>query len=246
VAEHAGLSASDRAAYNRRTTPTSRSRFLEALRARQPQIGPNDFFVPEIDIARRALERGYGDRLEDFGINRERGAFDFTRGQQDVTRQRDEGVADIGTSRTRGTEDYTRALEAMQRRYKQQAQTQFEQAGLQGVRRGGTLAAAAKRRTENQQLEQQPVDTQQSRFLQDLGTRETRLRESADRSLGDLSLGYERQFGAQGDLTREEGRVRREFPISQYDLDLQGVGAAVNAGFVPSAAPKPKKKKRRR
>jgi hypothetical protein len=228
VAEHAGLSASDRAAYNRRTTPTSRSRFLEALRARQPQIGPNDFFVPEIDIARRALERGYGDRLEDFGINRERGAFDFTRGQQDVTRQRDEGVAD------------------MQRRYKQQAQTQFEQAGLQGVRRGGTLAAAAKRRTENQQLEQQPVDTQQSRFLQDLGTRETRLRESADRSLGDLSLGYERQFGAQGDLTREEGRVRREFPISQYDLDLQGVGAAVNAGFVPSAAPKPKKKKRRR
>jgi hypothetical protein len=240
------LSRADKRALARRTTPTSRSRLLAQLRGRQPIIAPDDYFSPEIDIARRATERGFGDTTEDIGISRERGAFDFTRGKQDLERQRAEGLADIGTSRTRATEDYGQAIANLQRRYGQLGQQQSEQAGAQGVRHGGTLRASLKRRTENQALERRPIDTGQQRFLADLSTRQTRFGQGIDRSLGDLGLDYGRQFGEQGDVTRQERRVRRELPISMYDLDLQNIGAAVQSGFVPTGgvAPKPKRRPR--
>ena len=243
------LTAAQRRALARRTTPTSKARLRSRFAGEQPVINPEDFFVPEVDIARRALNRGYGDTIEDFGIGRERGSFDFARGQQDLRRQEGEGLADIGTSRTRGTEDYGQAIAGLQRRYGQLGQQQNEQAGTQGVRRGGTLHSSLKKRTENQALDRQPIDTGQQRFLQDLGTQQTRLQEATQRGVGDLGLDYERQFGSQGDLTRQERRVRREFPISNYDLDLQNVGAAVNSGFIPPSkvrqtVKKPKRKKR--
>jgi hypothetical protein len=174
----------------------------------RPPTPPAGSYDPSLDAQLAAARRGLGDLQQQIGTQTSRDVTDYATEQEainrqsgynreDLGRQLSRGQADLGLARGRGTEDYNRNVEMLTRQYTQLGQG----ANQAGVIRGGALLQAAAKRSENQAIEKQPLDTNYQRFLADNTQAGTRLQEDYDTQsargaeatttqLGQLALNY--------------------------------------------------------
>jgi hypothetical protein len=198
-----------------------------------PTRPPAGYYDPAIDAQQGAATSGLQDLQADTGTAGTRTQDDFYIAQQQQGQQRDWGLADILQARRRGTEDYATANQNLDRRYKNQADSQL-QAGNQAGLAGGYQAQAARKRAENRGIDQTQLDQAQSRFQQDSATSEQRLNTGSDSVLAQLALGYQR--GSE-DRTTQLSRAQRENTFFGQDLADQRFYQAAGAGYVPPERP---------
>ena len=150
-------------------------------------------------------------------------------GQSDVNRSADRSLADLLTNRTRAGEDYRTNIAGLDRNYARLGSAQTQSARAAGVQRGGALAQSLAKRTANQAIDRQPIDTSFSRFNQDSalqqgrigedrGTALARLGEGAAADLSGLKTNYLR--GAE-DANTQLGTAGRENQYFGLDANAQ-------------------------
>lgn len=160
----AGFNRSERRAYYARTTPDSRKRLYDRVTASHQPAVPGtyhegDFFVPEIDQARRASRRGAEDLIGAGGL--EGGPIG----------------GDYGTQLRRENEDYQLGLTNIGRRYDQQGVVQQGEAAAAGLGQDqGTIAASAAARSANKGLDVGALTTDFTRHTEDTNTLADRVR----------------------------------------------------------------------
>jgi hypothetical protein len=196
---------------------------------------PPDRYDPALDATVAAGERGYGDLVTNAATANRRGIEDYGFGVADANRTQDRGLADIGTQRGYATEDHNRAIQMLTRNYQQLGNRQGEQARVMGVSSGGALLQAARKRQENQTLDQQPIDTSFNRTISGLQTGENRLRE--DTSTGIARLGVNTQRGIE-DTGLQVQRGGREQVFLGTDTATAKSAQAAATGWDPGAKPK--------
>ncbi len=182
-----------------------------------------DFGLGQDDI-----NRGWARNQQDIERGLSRGQASLTqsrdRGLADLGQSRERGLADLGTSRARGGEDYGRAVAMLTRQYAQLGDRQQEQQNAAGVLRGGAALQAATKRSENEALDRQPLDTNFSRFNADNDQARGRLVADTDQARTRLGEDY----------TQSEQELRENAFISaarggeDKDLGLGRLGSAFN------------------
>ena len=177
-----------------------------------------DFFIPEVDIARRATRRGAEDLIGAGGLEGAPLGGDLGTRLRRLHEDLALGRGNLDRELTEGTADYNTNIAGIQRRFDQLALNQSDAGRAAGLK-GGYQRAAEGTRAENQALTRAPVDTGFSRF-----------REGLERARGELATRFEREST---DIGTEAGRVRREGNIAFGDLDLQEIGAAIASGYQP-------------
>lgn len=241
---------------------------------------PAGYFDPSLDAQRLAAGRGFFDLGQDIETQNTRDRVDYglgldaikrgqTRGTEDLASERagvDRGygrnIADLDQSGQRGQQDYDFGVAALTRRYGQLGDTQRQQQAKAGVMRGGAMLQAAAKRTANQALDRQPMDTSFQRFQQDQGTQRTRLGEDRDVAYGQLDTAGRRltedsdlsraqlalnlappdannPFGGRAwqDRTTEFTRAGRENTQFGLDTDAAKAYQAAGAGWSPPSMP---------
>jgi hypothetical protein len=148
----------------------------------------------------------------------------------DILRQRDQNLTDLGTQRQRGQENRDIALENIQRRYQRLGNSQAEQARSQGVAQGGALQAALQARHRNQEIDQQPVETNWRRLVQDNQTAVGRTNQGAD-----LARNAAIQQAGQGqqDLTSTLAKATGAHDLFNTQLGTAKVQSAQQMGTLP-------------
>lgn len=255
---------------------------------------PAGSYDPNLDASLSSAQRGYTDLQGDIERSGVRAASDFGLGQGQLETRRSQGLADIMRSRTRagedfgaqragveqasgrslsdilrsrrrGSEDYASSIANLNRQYSQLGDRQRQGAQQAGVARGGALQQAAAKRTANQALDRQPMDTNYGRFVADsgqaeqrlgqdkatslgrIGTAETRAGEDAataeqrlnlgvDTAQGDLALGYQRN---NEDSTTKLQRAGRELGFFTQDTNANRFWQALNSGLWNGGAATP-------
>lgn len=170
----------------------------------RPPTPPAGSYDPALDAQLAAARRGLSDLQGQIGTQNARDATDYAaqvsrlQEQQgwnsaDLSQQLARGQADLGTARTRGTEDYNQNLATLTRNYQQLGNRQLQGAAGAGVLRGGALLQAAAKRSSNQAIERQPLDTNYNRFLADNTQSGQRLAEDYNTQSGrnQANLGYQ-------------------------------------------------------
>jgi hypothetical protein len=195
---------------------------------------PRDRYDPALDATVAAGERGLGDFVTDAGTGNRRDLEDYGFGKGDLERTQQRGLADIGTQRGYATEDHSRAIQMLQRSYQQLGSQQGQQARVMGVSGGGALLQAARKRAENQAIDQQPIDTGFNRQIAGLDTQQGRLNE--DTATGIARLGVTTQRGIE-DRNTGVTRVGREQVFLGSDTDRAKVAQATASGWDPGARP---------
>ena len=225
---------------------------------------PAGMYDPGLDASQRAAGRGLGQFRQDIERDGTRASTAYTLGMGRLGEDEafETGGLDIAERRlgedfTRGsgrlTEDHRLATEGLGRTFQRLGSAQA-QAGAAAGLMGGFAAAAAKKRAENQGIEQSALDLGRDRGMQDLTT-------GRDRGLADISrqrgrmatvfgrsrddAGTDFQYG-QDDRTVAEKRARDENLFYGQDIADQRFFQASQAGWRPPAAPKRPKKKGRR
>jgi hypothetical protein len=233
-----------------------------------PARPPTGLYDPALDAQERAAGRGYSDLQQDtdrdrqrlssnYAIQRGRAERDYGRGVEDIdfaqggrTISHGRTLADLLLSRTRGTEDYTRATADVGRRFGQLGRQQTNAASVQGVSRGGTLAASMAARGANRGREQEGLDITHRRQGEDIdrgtsrenedygrdigrfGTLRTRLNQDVyDPELGQLAeLQTNYAYGG-NDLTSALARAGREQTQFGQDVSEQRFFQAAQGGY---------------
>jgi hypothetical protein len=219
-----------------------------------PARPPTGLYDPALDAQERAAGRGYLDLQQDTERDRQRSSSnyatrralaqrDYGRGVEDLTTGRGRTLADLLTSRGREGEDYGRGVANLGRRYGQLGRRQTNAASVQGVSRGGTLAASLAARRGNEALEREPMDISHRRFGEDAAQRESRVNEDFTRGmtrlnqdvndpeLGSLArLGTEYTYG-ENDLTSALARAGREQTQFGQDVSEQRFFQAAQGGY---------------
>lgn len=184
---------------------------------RVPERPPPGSYDPALDAAEGQTQTGFSDLLDDAAKKRTRGLGDYGLSRGDLTRQRDERLADVGRSRTRGEEDFASRLGGLQRQFRILGDNQRQAANARGVSQGGTLAASAAKRAENEAYDRQPLDVARTRLGEDLDQDVTRTGEAHDRGVGALDLNYQRTFGPGQDMDVALARAARD--TGQFSID---------------------------
>jgi hypothetical protein len=179
----------------------------------------------------------------------------------DLTQSHDRSLSDLLLGRTRGTEDYRTNLSTLARNYQNlgnaQGGTITQAAG--GTFQGGALLQALQKRQANEAIDRAPIDTGYNRFLsdsqtqegrvnqdfttgssrlnEDLATGSSRLQDELNRQLGALSLGLDRKYGDQGDLTVDLARAGRENTAYGIDATASRWGQAAGTGYTAPEKP---------
>lgn len=195
---------------------------------------PAGTYDPGLDSQLSASGRGLEDLGQDIQKADTRRTDDYQRGIADISRQRFEGTADFATSRQRTGEDYQQSLAGLRRQYDRLGNTQRQQQAAAGVE-GGVLAQSQRKRLENQQFDQQPIDTAKRRFDEDTTTHEQRFNEGLDRATGDMSLGYTR---AGEDSASTLSRAQREGGFFGQDIGAAKWFQAKQTGYQAPVKPK--------
>lgn len=216
-------------------------------------------YPPEILQESRALERGLGDLLQDTRLERRYATtdtqqtvhdlrLDRRRSISDMRREEQRGLQDIGTERTniaqqRGDveQDYGMQLSNLVREYQIRGEQQTTAAHAQGLSGGGTMAAAAQVRAENQAIEKAPLDVERERANRELTDAETELATAEGRLTEDTARGVRRtrrdtrhdvRLARQAlrrqlkDIHIRRQRGKREEAIGQIGLSEQAIFAA--------------------
>ncbi len=241
---------------------------------------PPGYYDPALDSQEGAANRGLLDLQQDAGTQDLRDTVDYGLGRDSIFRSQSRGLEDIGSRRQeldtsfsrgqqdlatgseRGQQDYQRNIEALTRRYAQLGTSQRQQQSRAGVMRGGAMLQAAAKRTANEAIDRQPLDTSFQRFQADqaqagqrltedhtfrgglLDRAGTRLGEDTDLSLGDLALKMappdeNNPFGGRSFQDRTSTLTRAERENQQFGLDVQGQRGyqAAGAGWTPPKMP---------
>ena len=246
------------------------------------QVGlpPTGSYDPSLDAQGYAAQRGLFDLGQDTNTANVRGVVDYglsqdainrgqTRGLEDLQFQQGQvdtgygrNLTDLQTSGTRGTEDYQRSLQMLQRSYQQLGNRQAQQMRATGVAQGGAALQAAAKRTANQAVDQQPIQTNYDRFMADNQTSQSRLGEDRTTALGQIGLQRNRlgedtnlslgqlalqsappdgsnPFGGRDwqDRTTALTRAQRENSAFGIDLNSQRYYQAAGAGWQPPTGP---------
>lgn len=232
-------------------------------RGRRPSPKPTQppflTFDPAISAESRAAQRGLGDIEADTATARRFGKRDLVqalrdirvgtgRKRQDIGRSFEDSERKLGYQEQdvqlrarRANEDFDTQLADIGRQFAQLGQRQREGANAAGVLGGGTEAAGAAARAQNQRLAEAPIGVARQRVGDDLFEALSRIGEArgelgSDRDLALGRLGADRnrdrrltrrQAGRERfDLKRKLERARREAAISKADLLAQAIYAA--------------------
>jgi hypothetical protein len=179
-----------------------------------PSRPPTGYYDPSIDAQVAAGARGLGDLRIDVDTGKRRGLED-----------RDLTLADLLTSENRTRADATLATGNLNRQFGILAGQQAEAGRARGIVSGGLAAQQAEIRAGNQGRAQAQIDTSLTRALEDITT-----------GRGDVNRGFDRQFGAGGDLDLQLARGEREQPLLEADANDLRLGQAKIAGWVPPKA----------
>lgn len=200
-----------------------------------PDRPPTGLYDPALDQSVRAASRGLGDVTADTERENTRAEDDYTIGRNNVTQQRDQTLADILTNQNREGQDYSGATQSLQRSYGILGDTQRQAGNAAGVLDGGFLAQAAAKRQANQGIAQSALDLSHSRSTEDFGTNRTRVAQSADQTLAQLGLSFQR---GNEDRSTALSRAQRENNLYGQDVKESEFYGARAAGWVPPTAPK--------
>lgn len=213
----------------------------------QQELPPAGYYDPSLDAQQGAASRGLFDLGQDSNTQNLRDTTDYglgldsiqrgqTRGNEDLASQRagvtrgydrnssdintgyGRNVADLNTASARGQQDYDSNVQALTRRYGQLGDTQRQGQAKAGVMRGGAMLQAAAKRTANEAIDRQPMDTSFQRFQTDQSTQLGRLGE--DKTLGLSRLGEDRDT-AYGQLDTAGRRLTEDSDLSRGQLALQ-------------------------
>lgn len=187
-----------------------------------PTKPPPGTYDPALEAQRRAGQRGLAQLLEDIGTANTRDSEDFAG-----------AMAEMAKRKGRADEDFGVSLQNLQRRYATQGWNQGQSATVAGVAEGGTLAASAARRAENQGMDEQPIRRAHDRFGEDYQSSIDKANRDHARALADREL--KRQRGVY-----EEGQ--HEYDITQSEL----YQSKQNAPSTLAAYGQSSQKKRRR
>lgn len=158
-------------------------------------------------IANRWSRKDFRQRMADSRQGWQRTRFDLgqqrQRGLQRFRFQRQDLQRDAGRAR----EDFATRLQGISRQFGQQAVSQQQAQNAAGTLSGGTGAAAAAKRAENQRFAEQPIHTAASRMEQDLSTKLGRVQ------VGENQL--RQDFATR--LNRGRQDVRRDRKLSRQD-----------------------------
>ena len=138
------------------------------------------------DVGQKTRELRLGNRQGHEDIGRQRGytqadnAYQLGRLGIDFTRD----ITDLSTARLRGEENYARTLTDLQHRYGSAAERQVQDAVQQGTAEAGTAEASAAVRGANQRYDKSGIDLSHARDLEDLASREGRIREDYGSNVG--------------------------------------------------------------
>jgi hypothetical protein len=160
-----------------------------------PVRPPGGTYDPTLDANLRGAQRGYGDTKADASLANSRGLQDALIHIAAGRKARDEAnsddltgfhrlQSDVGTARTHMWQDFATDKADRTRNYTQLGERQGEQASLQGVSQGGTLAASLAARAANQGREQQAQDTSFTRGNEGLDQQLQRGGEDLFRTVG--------------------------------------------------------------
>ncbi len=196
---------------------------------------PPGTYDPALDAQLRAGGRGLFDLEQDTSLMNERELDDYLLGQQELQRQRDEGLADLVRARTQSRENYDSDLGALTRNYQRLGNSQDQSAAVAGVSSGGALVQAAQKRAANQEVDKKPIDTNYNRFVEQAGIDEQRLQEGFGRGMGQLATGYERGYTDRNLV--QLPRAQREQSFFGQDIGEQRFFQAKQGGFVPPTKP---------
>jgi hypothetical protein len=232
----------------------------------RPPAPPAGSYDPALDSQLAAARRGLSDLQGQVGTQQARDVTDYAAQQQAIARQSgynaadlgqslSRGQADLGTSRTRGTEDYNRNVQMLTRQYQQLGRSQLQGINQSGVIRGGALLQAAAKRTENQGIDRQPIDTNYNRFLadntqagqrlqEDYNTQSARGAEATQTQLGSLALDYSppdanNPLGGRRyqDRNTQLTTAQREQAFFGQDIGNAKIFQASGAGWDPAQKP---------
>lgn len=225
-------------------------------------VVPAGMYDPSLDYQKQAATRGVQDLTADTALGNARLADDYTLGlganREDT--QYDLGqlgtshartLADIATARGRANEDFTNSTNALARQYGILAGQQGEAANASGEAEGGAVLQGQQKRAANQAIDQAPITLGHNRTLADLAQSETRANEDyntqvarenqlSGRQAGQIGLTYQRGTEDSGTTL---ARAKRENTFYGQGINQQKIFQATQAGWVPPAATKPKKKK---
>jgi len=233
----------------------------------RPPTPPAGSYDPALDAQLAAARRGLSDLQGQIGTQQARDVTDYASQLEQIGRQTDYNEADLSKSwlrgrediyrdRARGGEDYQRNVQMLTRRYDQLGRNQLQATNAAGVIRGGALLQSAAKRSENQALERQPLDTNYNRFMTDSSQAESRLgadyaqqsqRNEAARTgqLGRLALDYsppDPQNNPLGgrrwqDRTTQLTQAQREYAFFGQDVGAAKAFQASGAGWDPPQKP---------
>lgn len=209
-----------------------------------PAAPPPGSYDPAIDAQVGQAQRGYGDLfsdyLRDYGEPGTalggRAGEDYGLGVQGVERSYQRTLGDLLRDRGRGAEDYQRGVQGLERNYARLGASQTQAARASGTQRGGALAQALAKRTENQAIDRAPMDTNFARFNADSAQSEGWLGEDRGLAIGGLQRSLLRGTEDAATGLGRAGREREQFGLDaaaqrfyQANMPLPGPGATPGA-----------------
>jgi hypothetical protein len=179
-----------------------------------PPRPPTGYYDPTIDHQVSAGQRGLGDLRIDIDTAKRRGVED-----------RDLTLADLMTSENRTRYDARLAGDELGLQFSRLARGQAEQSRVRGVTSAGLAAEAAQIRAANKGMAQGKIDLSLGRALENINLQR-----------GDVTRGFDRQYGAGGDLDLQLARGEREQPLLEADANELRLAQAKAANWVPPSA----------
>lgn len=191
-------------------------------------------YDPAIDAQRRAAERGLDDLLEDRKTADLWAKTDLATQLGDIKRGRFRTVNDLRRQRRRETQklglrrfdlnrdsrrtrqDFGSRRAGIDRQFRTLAGTQMEARNAAGTLQGGTAAAAAAKRAENQAFALKPIDVAEGRMEQDLATSLGRIQVSQNQLNQDTMRSLRRNAV---DTSRDRTLTKRDYGRDVFQRD---------------------------
>lgn len=160
-------------------------------------------------IANKWAKKDFGQSMFDIGRNWRRSKFDlktsFGRENQKIKFQRQ----DLRQDRSRANEDFATRVRSIGRQFGQLGVSQEQARNAAGTLDGGTAAAAARKRAENQQLALAPISVAQGRMEEDFATKMGRIQIGQNQLRQDFATKMRRgrqDVGRSRKLTKQDYR----------------------------------------